>query len=265
MPVWTPEKKRLFSALGLGLAGMALAWAYLYTQEQELLHKGQNLKVWAASHTLPAYARLTKRDLSLIDVPQAYAPRAAVTQIDDLLGKRTLVPFAAGELVLFNKVADEGITLASAVPEGFRAISLAMDEVSGLAGLLQPGDRVDLYSIQAEASPQAGVLLQQLQVLAVGARSSRDKESEGGKAPSTVTLAVPESEAALVLLASARSALHLALRAPGDERPLSQARALPADLERRLAQTPAHTLLPPAPAGAPDAKTDDPAFIPHKR
>ena len=253
---WTPEKKRLLLSASLGGLALILGWATLYTQEQALLHRGQTVSVLAANRTLPAYARLGRRDLQMVDLPLAYVPPSAVTHPEDILGKRTLVPFAQGELLLFNKMGEEGVTLASAVPEGTRALSLAMDEVNGLAGLLQPGDRVDLFSIQSEGQPQAGVLLQQLQVLAVGTRTSREKETEGSKSPGTVTLAVPESEVALVLLASAKSALHLALRAPGDERPLSQSHALPADLTRRLNQAPARA----------SASTDDSAeFIPHKR
>ena len=259
MNAWTPEKKRLFLSMAAGCLGLGLAWTYLYTQEQELLHRGQTVKVLAASHSLPAFARLSLRDLTYSEVPLAYTPRSAATRPDDLVGKHTLVPFGAGELILFNKVGDAGITLASAVPEGYRALSLAMDEVSGLAGLLQPGDRVDLYSIQSAGSVQAGVLLQQVQVLAVGTRTSRDKESETGKAPATVTLAVPEAETALVLLASVRTALHLSLRAPGDERPLSQARALPIDLDRRLAQIPMKANNDKVPD-----KIDE-SFVPHKR
>lgn len=260
MNAWTPEKKRLFLSAAFGGLGLVLAWAYLYTQEQELLHRGQTVKVLSASHTLPAFARLSERDLNTTELPLAYVPRSAVTHAEDLIGKHTLVPFSSGELLLFNKVGDEGVTLATAVPEGYRALSLAMDEVSGLAGLLQPGDRVDLYSILGEGGAQAGVLLQQVQVLAVGTRSSREKSADGAKAPSTVTLAVPESESALVLLASARSVLHLALRAPGDERPLTQGRALPADLDRRLALAPTKGT-----AIAPTPKTTSEDFIPHKR
>ena len=262
MPAWNPEKKRLFSSIALGVAGAALAWAYLYTQEQELLHKGQTIKVWAASHPLPSFARLTKRDLMPIELPLAYVPRAAVTQAEEILGKRTLVPFGQGEMLLFNKIGEDSVTLASAVPEGSRAISLAMDEVSGLVGLLEPGDRVDLYSIAGDNGAQAGVLLQQVQVLAVGSRTSRDKDLGNGKAQATVTLAIPESEAALVLLASARSALHLALRAPDDDKPLSQAHALPADLDRRLAQAPSH---PQPGVGAEKSSAPGSEFIPHKR
>jgi pilus assembly protein CpaB len=254
---WTPEKKRLLLSAALGGVGLVLGWTYLYTQEQDLLHRGQTIAVMAASHTLPAYAQLTRRDLQIIDLPLAYVPRSAVTKAEDILGQRTLVPFAQGELLLFNKIGEEGVTLASAVPEGTRAISLAMDEVSGLAGLLQPGDRVDLFSIQTETQPQAGVLLQQVQVLAVGSRTTHEKDPEGAKAANTVTLAVPESEVALVLLASAKSSLHLALRAPGDERPLSQSHAQPADLVRRLGQTPARG------TAIPISNADD--FIPHKR
>jgi pilus assembly protein CpaB len=254
---WTPEKKRLLFSAALGGVGLVLGWTYLYTQEQDLLHRGQTIAVVAASHTLPAYALLTRRDLQVIDLPLAYVPRSAVAKAEDILGQRTLVPFAQGELLLFNKIGQEGVTLASAVPEGTRAVSLAMDEVTGLAGLLQPGDSVDLFSIQAEAQPQAGVLLQQVHVLAVGTRTTHEKDPEGAKAPSTVTLAVPESEVALVLLASAKSALHLALRAPGDERPLSQSHAAPADLLHRLGQAPAHS-----PVVTADSADD---FIPHKR
>jgi pilus assembly protein CpaB len=258
-----PDRKRLFFAAGAGLLAALLAWAWLASLEQRLLHQGQEIRILAVRRYVPAQARLQAADLRWRSMPRAFAPTGAITQPEQALGLQTLVPFSEDEPLVLNKLALGEQSLAAAVPPGQRALSLPVNAVTGLSGLVKPGDHVDVLLLHGQGpQSQAGLLLQDATVLAVGAhlgRESVERSDRGG----TVTLALDPAEAALALAAQANGALTLTLRAPGDDRPSGGARAGFADALRRLAEAPARIAAPrmaPANASATDAD-----FVPQHR
>jgi pilus assembly protein CpaB len=251
------DRKRLIFAAALGAAAFALAWGWLHLQEERLLHQGEEIKILAAKRWLPAHTRLEAKDLAWLRLPRAYAPTGVISDPAEAIGRQTLVPFSAEEPIIFNKLALGDPSLSGAVPEGQRALSLPVDSVSGLSGLLQPGDRVDLLLVHGRgASARAGLLLQNKTVLAVGRRLRRDGEDGGA---STVTLALTPEESVLVLAARGEGEIHLTLRAAGDTRPAGTAQSSFADALRRLERAPAK--LPEQSAAAPSPED----YIPRKR
>ena len=243
-----PLRTRLALAAGLAAAAAGLGWSYLHGREQALLHRGREVKVLAARRYLPAYSRLEADQLTWRSLPEEYAPQGAVRDAEEALGMHTLVPFSAGEALVFNKLAASGPTLASAVPEGLRAFSLAVDEVTGVSHLLEPGDKVDVYYLpKGQGDAAAGALLQGAQVLAVGGRFVRGEEAK--QSASTVTLALSPEDAELALYASSQGILHLGLRATGDARPQSLGSVGRSELQRRLAAR--GSASPSAPAALP--------------
>lgn len=264
----TPERKRLVFSLALALSAGVLGFGWLYLQERHLLHQGEELKVLVAKRYLPAYSRLEAKDLAWMALPRAYAPTGVVTEASAVLGLQTLVPFSPEEPLIFNKLALGEQALAASVPEGKRAVSLAVNAVTGLSGLLKAGDHVDVLLLHGQgASAQAGLLLQDTAVLAVGSNLTR---SEGGRseASGTVTLALDPEESTLALAASANGVLQLVLRASGDARPIGGMRASFGDALRRLDRPAPRSGAAPAPSAAP-ASPAPPAgeadFIPRKR
>lgn len=252
------DRKRLLFAALAGLLAALLAWAWLSALERQLLHQGQEVKILAARRYLPAQSRLQATDLRWRTMPRVFAPTGAISQPDQALGLQTLVPFSEDEPLVLNKLALGEQSLAAAIPPGKRALSLGVNAVSGLSGLLRPGDHVDVMLTHGQgALTRAGLLLQNQIVLAVGANLTR-ANGERAERVATVTLALEPSDAALALAAQTDGQLTLLLRAPDDERPSGGARAAFADATRRLEQGPSH----PAAAAA-DAAPDD--FIPQHR
>jgi pilus assembly protein CpaB len=249
-----PDKKRLFFAASLGLTAALLSFGWLAFEERRLLRQGEEVKVLAAKRYLPAYSRLQASDLAWLRLPRAFAPTGVVEDASQVLGLQTLVPFSAEEPLIFNKLALGEQSLAAAVPEGLRAINVPVDAVSGLNGLLKPGDHVDLLLLYGQgAQARAELLLQDKAVLAVGQRLTRaEGQAEGG---GTVALALSPDDGALALAALANGQLHLALRASGDARPAGRAQAGFSDVLRRAARV-----------EAPNAAAETPLeFVPRKR
>jgi pilus assembly protein CpaB len=254
-----PEKKRLLGALGLALLAAGLAWTYLYTRERQLLASAEELKVLVAKRYIPANTRLEGSALAWQRIPRAFVPTGAITDASTALGLQSLVPFSQGEPILYNKLAEQGQALAASVPEGKRAVSLPVNAVSGVSGLLRPGDHVDALLLYGQGNAsQAGLLLQDIDVLAIG--SDTDGRENHERSAATVTLALSPEESTLVLVAAAQGQLHLALRATGDARPASNGRSTWPDVVKRIERP---TIAAPEAARSAVPAVED--FVPHKR
>jgi pilus assembly protein CpaB len=173
--------------------------------------------VLAASRYIPAYTRLDPASLAWREIPAEYLPKGSLDKLEDAVDMLTLAPLSQGEPVLFNKLAHASQSLAAAVPEGLRAFSLGVDAVSGVSGLLRPGDRVDVLLLSGESDHRAmaATLFQAAAVLAVGSQYAPDDkgQAEGG---STVTLALSPQDCEIALFAQSKGRLQLSLRATGD-------------------------------------------------
>lgn len=127
--------------------------------------------------------------------------------------------------------------LAATLPEGMRAITLATDVISGVAGYVFPGDRVDVlvtHNVPAVAEAEAGsgnsrragsgrpayaeVLVPDARVLAVNLRRIEDPEgtAAASTAPNSITLEVPAEVAQEVRLSEKLGTLSLSLRSLKD-------------------------------------------------
>jgi len=211
------ERKKMLLAMGLALAAGLLSWLWLRSQEQLLLRRSHARRVLAAAKYIPAYTRLDEGSIVWREIPDEYLSKGAIEKADEALDMLTLAPLSAGEPVLFNKLARASQSLAAAVPEGLRALSLGVDAVSGVAGLIRPGDRVDVLYLNAEGEGRsmAATLFQCVRVLAVGSQYAPDEKgpAEGG---STVTLALSPGDSEIALFAQSHGRLQLSLRASGD-------------------------------------------------
>src|ERR1041385_8522401 len=139
-----PVRSKLVASLSLAALAAGTLWIYLRQEERSLLHRAQEVPVVMASRYIPAYTRLDEARLEIRSMPDEYVPKAAARRAEDLKDLVTLAPFNAREPILLNKVARSTQSLAAAIPEGMRAMSLAVDAVSGVAGLVRPGDLVDV-------------------------------------------------------------------------------------------------------------------------
>lgn len=213
-------------SLIFGLLTVYLLYSYLVKVESSVNTIQYGEVVVAAADVAPK-TQVTNEMLKVNKVPVEYIHPLAVRKISEASGKITTSALTQGEQVLAKKlVAPEEVKygLAYAVPVGRRALTVAVDEVSGVSGLIKPGDRVDVAAVvnvpkieEQREVPVALVILQDIEVLAVG---SILEEKSDGKSPlqyQTVTMAVTVEQSRPLLLASQKGNIRLMLRSPIDD------------------------------------------------
>ena len=155
-----------------------------------------------------------------VSLPDRYYIRGQ-TDEQALVGAVVRRPLAVGEPLTPAAVVKPGERgfLAAVLEPGMRAISVPIDEAAGNAGLVLPGDRVDLVltqTISAEGDPAGArrvseTVLEDLRVIAMGRRLSSG-EGEEGQASRTATLEAPPDAVEKVALANELGKLALSLR-----------------------------------------------------
>ncbi|MFH1640807.1 MAG: Flp pilus assembly protein CpaB [Candidatus Omnitrophota bacterium] len=248
------KKFPLIIAIAFGVLAIILLNVYLKQKEADLLVKvektlrsggtrtsgGQTQQIGVvllAQKDIPAQTPITPADLMIKEIPVAYIQPGAVASLDQIIGQISSVPISAGEQILSTKIAPPGKiskTLSGITPEGKRAITTTIADFSSIAGLITPGDHVDvsayitsppggsLIGIEEAGRPQLVSLFQDVIVLAVGGdfgSMTAKKESAkatGTSATGTVTLALNPQEAALLTFVQEHGKIKLVLRSLDD-------------------------------------------------
>ncbi|MBR8233526.1 MULTISPECIES: Flp pilus assembly protein CpaB [unclassified Burkholderia] len=187
-----------------------------------------DVDVRVAAADLPEGLLLRDNDLAWKRMPRAQVPAGAFVESQpgaDLKGALLRSRVDAGAPIRADNVIPAGAPdfLAAALQPGMRAISVPVDDVSGNAGLIQPGDFVDVVLTQqiggSATTPgtfEAETVVRRARVLAVGSEFQRAKTAASAPdAPvraRTVTLEVAPRTAQVVLVATRLGSLSLALR-----------------------------------------------------
>lgn len=197
--------------------------AYRYLASMEAKRRPANLKdVVVMARAVPPRTTLGVDMLATRQMPPEFVDPSMVTSIEDAVGKTTTVPLAAGEIIYRTKLAgkDEKTALAFHVPAGKRAVSVPVNEVSGVAGFIQAGDRVDLILTVPKdigLRERSRLVLEDVPVLAVAqSMEVREEPARDLKGYTTLTLAVSPEQAVLVAFGEEFGSFLVALRSPGD-------------------------------------------------
>lgn len=212
-----PEKKLVIIAVICGLAAAAAVYIFLSGREAEILGKMEPVKVYAAAKVIPAWTRIEPEMLEVIELPKRYITASHTSERKKLLGRLTMVPFAQGEPLLLNKVSEGGDELNTVIPAGLRAVSVSVDEESGVGYMVSAGDYVDvILNFQGEENSKktmtTATILQAVKVIAAGQHGSSSKS----KQYASITLAVTPSEAEIIMFAKEKGRINFSLRALGD-------------------------------------------------
>jgi pilus assembly protein CpaB len=209
----------------LGLLAVFFANSYL-NRSQRLAYAGGTTKVAVAAAPLAYGVDITPDKVRFVDYPNSSIPPGAFTSASQLMpiGKKrvALLPISVNEPILSDKIsgAGQGASIAALLPDGMRAASVRINDVSGVAGFVQPNDSVDVLitrtTLGNENSTQlTDVLLQNVRVIAMDQDS---KNSDGGaKVAKTATLEVSPIDAQKLALAQEVGSLSLVLRKAGDQ------------------------------------------------
>jgi pilus assembly protein CpaB len=176
--------------------------------------------VFVAARDIPARALLTDSYVNVARRPATEVDPDAVADRREIVGKYSLITIPAGSVVTKSKI---GLAAANALPArlpvGMRAVSISIDKVKGVAGLIQPGDRVDVIAVPPRVGnevPQAAAILRGVLVLAMGNEVETTSATPGpdNQNLTTVTLALTPQQVDLLAAADLNTTLRLALRPP---------------------------------------------------
>ena len=212
-------------AIILGLFAVYIANVYI-TGSKKQADLGGTTKVAVASVPMAYGTELTPDKVRFVDYPNASLPPGSFTNAGQLMPanqKRfALLPMGINEPILAAKISAPGVgaSIAALLPDGMRAATVRIDDVSGVAGFIQPNDSVDVLitrSIQGAqtATQVTDVLLQNARVIAIDQEA---KNSDGTpKVARTATLQVAPLDAQKLALGQTSGSLSLVLRKPGEQ------------------------------------------------
>jgi len=184
------------------------------------------VRVLVAKQPVDIGALIKAEAVEIKDWPKAMVPQSVITDPAKAVGRVALSALVPGELLLDGKLAPEGMRrgAGSLVKPGMRAYSIqATNAASNVAGLILPGDRVDvILSVDAAFDDRAAggmsyTLLQNAEILAVNQRLDAPVDDRPETKLATVTLLVTQQDASLLGLAQRSGSLSLSLRNPEDD------------------------------------------------
>jgi pilus assembly protein CpaB len=199
--------------------------------------------IFVATRPIPAGTLVTDDMVEIQPWPEHLMVKGFVTADDERVsGMVARANFEAQEPLIMAKLVNRSDPnfIAGALPKGLRMITIQTNETDGLAGLVFPGDRVDIlltHEVKATrwvdgAGGGAGrraeereitqnlteTLLTNVRVLAVDQRSEGGLDAEGNiTIPRTVSLMVAPADAQRLRLAEQVGELTLALRSLNDK------------------------------------------------
>ncbi len=215
------QRHRVLLAFGAAwLCALLLSWwVYKRTTAPQTRQMVQTV---AAAQDLPVGKRISASDLKLVTVDRKDVPKGAFFRTADVIDRAVTIPVSSNELVLESKVASKGSGegMTALIEPGMRAVSVQVNEISGVSGFIQPGTKVDVLftRIFSNGDAAATTVLQNVKVIAYGKQLQADAKPDGRDTvkPTVATLLVTAEDAQKLALAVQRGKIQLVLRNPLD-------------------------------------------------
>lgn len=201
------------------------------SEREQLRAQYKLISVVVAKADLAPGAVLSARTVALREVPKTFLHTEAIgaERWSDIAGRVLSRAVRSGETVLSSHLAQgAGAGFSAQLPEGMRALTFPVNEEASIAGMLAPGDRVDILFTTTAANESVTVpLLFSIPVIATGLRTQSNENSLPEKLQGpfrTITVSVTPIDAAKITLAQEAGRITVALRQPQDQTLTSVAR-----------------------------------------
>jgi pilus assembly protein CpaB len=208
--------------MALVLGALASVFAYRTLQQHSGANQGEQQEVVVAATDLPVGARVQDKDVRTVRFPSDAIPQEIFHFTKNVIGRGVILPIARGEFFISGKnLAAEkaGAGLTSTIPQGMRAVSVRVSDISSVSGFVQRGARVDVLMTGTpggSGEPQTITVLKNVAVLANGSNLDGNAQRESSQNAPIITLAVSPDDAQKLALATAQGRIQLALRNPMD-------------------------------------------------
>jgi len=209
----------LLAGVVLTVLAVTLARNRIAALEREIRDRNEPVEIVVAAEEIPASSTLSVANLAKKPVPASGAGRRNIpaAEFEQILGSRARGSIGAGEPLLWSDLEDPSANrrFSRSIPPGRRAITVDADRRSSFAGMLRPGDRVDLL-VEREAGGGFRPLLSDVPVLAVDRSVRVAGEGEEPPDASTLTLSLLPAEGTRLAHASRNGRIAYLLRNPED-------------------------------------------------
>ncbi|HJV35017.1 Flp pilus assembly protein CpaB [Geomonas sp.] len=215
-----PNTVILVSIFAFLFAGAAAWLTYSYLQQEVSSVKAvQPQKLVVARADIPIGTTLAASQLKVTSWPKDSIPPGSADAPEQLVGRVVIRPITRGDAVTDQKLKPKAGTpgagfMTYVVPQGHRAVTVAVNEVAGVAGFLTPNDRVDvIVTMQLpdnEKESVSKIILENVPILATG-QITDQKEGKPVVVP-TVTLDLLPTDAEKLVLSASKGSLQMLLR-----------------------------------------------------
>jgi pilus assembly protein CpaB len=205
--------------IALVIAFLLSSFVYKQFQKASIVKPTDTQSLVVAAVPLQLGTRLDSTNVRLIQWPANQKVAGMHSRVEDVANRAIITPLAENEPVLEGKLApkESGAGLSATIPEGMRAVSVAVNEVVGVAGFVTPGTMVDVLVTGRVLGVQAGqgditrTILENVRVLAAGQKVEQDREGKP-QTVAVITLLVSPDDATKLTMGANDGKLQLALR-----------------------------------------------------
>ena len=215
------RNKRFFIVLvgALMFGVLAAVSVSKYLSSAQAYTKNLN-NVAVAKVAIPIGSKIIAEQIMVVQFPKESTPDGAFDSAEKLAGRVAVINIAAREPITEARLAPEGTAagLSAVIPEGYRAMTVKVDDAAGISGFIMPGTMVDVVVTidPAEGAgrqdPVSKIVLQNIKVLANGQNIDKPENEREANSVKAVTLQVTPEQAEKLALASAEGKLQLVMR-----------------------------------------------------
>jgi pilus assembly protein CpaB len=220
------RNKRFFIVLvGALLFGLLAAFSVSrYLSSAQAYTKNLN-RVAVAKVAIPLGTKIIPEQIMVVQFPKESTPDGAFESVDKLTGRVAVTNIAPREPITEARLAPEGTAggLSAVIPEGYRAMTVKVDDVVGISGFIMPGTLVDVVVVIDPAEkagmqdPISKIVLQNIKVLANGQNIDKPEDQREANSVKAVTLLVLPEQAEKLALAASEGHLQLVMRNSVDQ------------------------------------------------
>lgn len=209
----------LLVGLALTSASVFLARQRIVTAEKEIQRKAAPVDIVVPSVSIQAGDIFSEQNLAKKSVPASGTStrNVPVTEFELLIGGHAKGNLSAGEPILWTDVEEpvDSEKFSLTIPAGQRAFTFEADISSSFAGLIRPGDRVDLLC-EGGIGKRTRTWIREIAVISVNRHFSRFPTKEETQEVSTMTISVTPGEGSFLATAAREGRIHWFLRNPNE-------------------------------------------------
>ncbi len=209
----------LLAGLALTTTSIVLARHKIVAAEKEIQRKAAPVEIVVPAVSLQAGDVFSEQNLAKKSVPASGTSTRNVpaTEFELLIGGHAKGNLAAGEPILWTDVEEplDAEKFSQTIPAGRRAFTFESDISSSFAGLIRPGDSVDLLC-EGETGKRTRTWIRAIAVISVNQHFAKIPTKEESREVSTMTVSVTPEEGSFLAAAAREGHIHWFLRNPDE-------------------------------------------------